>query len=230
MSVIRNRAITNFPMVLLTLLSIVQALAFELLWAKVHEHPELYQWTAIAVIGWVQIVTMLLGIILVWISYATNVMRFRWVPSTVDSLFPFLVGILQFVMVDNLGIDTMALWLFLMVLLFAVMNWISHLDMVRARLNPENDEFFLARSPAARSDFYGTIAVLTVMCLCSVVIAFSDTSTVLYAGGVLVALVVVVKQVFVSDSFWQMSMSLDSEDSNDDEGSGDPQENVKEAL
>ncbi|MFT5693100.1 MAG: hypothetical protein ACI92E_002436, partial [Oceanicoccus sp.] len=32
MSIIRDRAKNNFPMVLLTLLSIVQALAFELLW------------------------------------------------------------------------------------------------------------------------------------------------------------------------------------------------------
>ncbi|MFT5577943.1 MAG: hypothetical protein ACI9WS_000695 [Paraglaciecola psychrophila] len=225
MSVIRNRAINNFPMVLLTLLSIVQALAFELLWAEVQGRPELYQWTVTAVIGWAQVVTMLLGIILVWLSYATSVMRFRWMPSTLDSLFPFLVGILQFIMVDNLGIDTMALWLFLLVLLFAGMNWINHHDMTRARLNPENDEFFLSFSPAGLSDYYATMIALGALSLSSVVIVFSDTSTVLYGCAALVALMVVVKQVFVLDSFWQMSMSLDSEDS---ENNGDTRENIKE--
>lgn len=38
MSVICSRAKNNFPMVLLTLLSIVQALAFELLWDEVRNH------------------------------------------------------------------------------------------------------------------------------------------------------------------------------------------------
>jgi hypothetical protein len=215
MSVIRKRATNNFPMVLLTLLSIVQALAFELLWAEIHEHHELYQWSVIAVIGWFQVTAMLLGIILVWISYATNVMRFRWVPSTVDSLFPFLVGILQFVMIDNLGIARIALWLLLMALLFAGMNWIAHHDMKRARLNPENDEFFVNRSPATLRDFHATMVVVGSMCVASLVLWLIDTSVVLYGSCVALALAVIVKQVFVSNTFWQMSMSLDSETNQD---------------
>ena len=210
MSVIRNRAINNFPMVLLTLLSIVQALAFELLWAEVHQHHELYQWSMIAAIGWVQITAMLLGIILVWMSYATSVMRFRWVPSTVDSLFPFLVGILQFIMIDNLGVAGMSLWIFLLALLFAGMNWIAHHDMKRARLNPENEEFFANRSPATLRDFYATMVVVGSMCVGSLVLWLNDSSVVLYACCVALGLAVIVKQVFVANHFWQMSMTLDS--------------------
>jgi hypothetical protein len=209
MSVIRNRAINNFPMVLLTLLSIVQALAFELLWAEVHQHHELYQWSMIAAIGWVQIAAMLLGIMLVWMSYATSVMRFRWVPSTLDSLFPFLVGILQFIMVDNLGIERISLWFFLLALLFAGMNWIAHHDMKRARLNPENEEFFANRSPATLRDFYATMVVVVAMCVGSLVLWLNDSSVVLYGCCVALALAVIVKQVVVADDFWQMSMSLD---------------------
>ena len=215
MSVIRKRAINNFPMVLLTLLSIVQALAFELLWAQVHEHHELYQWSMTAVIGWFQVIAMLLGIILVWISYATNVMRFRWVPSTVDSLFPFLVGILQFVMIDNLGIARIALWLLLMALLFAGMNWISHHHMKRARMNPDNDEFFANRSPATLRDFHAIMVVVGSMCVASLVLWLNDTSAVLYGCCIALALAVIVKQVFVANAFWQMSMSLDSETNQD---------------
>jgi hypothetical protein len=215
MSVIRNRAINSFPMVLLTLLSIVQALAFELLWAEIHQHHELYEWSMTAVIGWFQVAAMLLGIILVWMSYATNVMRFRWVPSTVDSLFPFLVGILQFIMIDNLGFARISLWLLLMALLFAGMNWIAHHDMKRARLNPENEEFFANRSPATLRDFHTTMVVVGSMCVGSLVLWLNDSSMVLYGCSVALALAVIVAQVFVTNSFWQLSMSLDSETNQD---------------
>jgi hypothetical protein len=142
-------------------------------------------------------------------------MRFRWVPSTVDSLFPFLVGILQFIMIDNLGIARIALWLLLMALLFAGMNWIAHHDMKRARMNPENDEFFANRSPATLRDFHVTIVVVGSMCVASLVLWLNDTSVVLYGCCVALALAVIVKQVFVANTFWQMSMSLDSETNQD---------------
>jgi hypothetical protein len=218
MSVIRNRAINNFPMVLLTLLSIVQALAFELLWAEVHQHHELYEWSMIAVIGWFQIIAMLLGIILVWMSYATNVMRFRWVPSTVDSLFPFLVGILQFIMIDNVGIAGISLWFLLLALLFAGMNWIAHHDMKRARLNIENEEYFANRRPATLRDFYTTMVVVAAMCVGSLVLWLANSSVLLYGCCVALALAVIVKQMFVADVFWQLSMSLDSATNQDQQG------------
>jgi hypothetical protein len=220
MSVIRKRAIDNFPMVLLTLLSIVQALAFELLWAEVHQHRELYQWSMIAVIGWIQIAAMFLGIVLVWTSYATNVMRFRWVPSTVDSLFPFLVGILQFIMIDNLGIERISLWFLLLALLFAGMNFIAHHLMKRARLNTENEEFFVNRRPATLRDFYATIVVVGAMCMGSLVVWLNDRSVVLYGCAVALALAVIVRQVFVANYFWQVSMSLDSVINQDQQESG----------
>ena len=44
MSTIRNRTKDQLPMVLLTLLSIVQALALELWWAKILSSPQLYAW------------------------------------------------------------------------------------------------------------------------------------------------------------------------------------------
>jgi hypothetical protein len=132
------------------------------------------------------------------------------VPSTVDSLFPFLVGILQFIMINNVGISGMSLWVFLLALLFAGMNWIAHHDMKRARLNPENEEFFANRSPATLRDFYVTMVVVGSMCVGSLVLWLNDSSVVLYGFCVALALAVIVRQVFVANGFWQMSMSLDS--------------------
>ena len=52
MKSIRDRAKKRFPTVLLTLLSIVQALALEFLWDHSRHRPELYEATATALLGW----------------------------------------------------------------------------------------------------------------------------------------------------------------------------------
>jgi len=52
MDSIRNRATDQFPMVLLTLLSIVQALALEFLWDHLRNRPDLYEYSWIALLGW----------------------------------------------------------------------------------------------------------------------------------------------------------------------------------
>jgi len=170
MSVIRERAKSNFPMVLLTLLSIVYALAFELLWNAVHEHPDFYEWTWTAFTAWVRVATTLLGIIIIWSSYATNVMRFRWVPSTSDTFFPFFIGIVQFVMIDHLGPEDTAGWLLCLAVLFTVMNWIGHRDMSRARQDTENAEFFDRRGRASWRDFLPTLVIVIVISLASLII------------------------------------------------------------
>jgi hypothetical protein len=77
-------------MVLLTLLSIVQALALELLWSHVRESGYLFDTSWTALLTWMQVGTTFLGIVVIWIAYASIAMRFRWVPSTSDSVYPFV--------------------------------------------------------------------------------------------------------------------------------------------
>ncbi len=60
----RQRAKAHMPMVLLTLLSIIQALAPELTWEHIREQPYLLELTLTAALGWLQIATTLLGILL----------------------------------------------------------------------------------------------------------------------------------------------------------------------
>ena len=86
MESIRNRAKDRFPTVLLTLLSIVQALGLELLWEQARHRPELYEPGSLAIVGWLQITATLTVIILIWLAYAGMVLRFRWTPTTADSL------------------------------------------------------------------------------------------------------------------------------------------------
>ena len=149
---IARRAKENLPTVLLTMLSIVQALALELMWEHLTGQADLYEWTFLAVLGWAQIITNLIGILLIWLIYSSLVMRFSWVPTTTDSVFPFLVGILEFTQINLLGISSMGAWFIVMSGLFATMVWISQVTMRRARLDGDNHEYFKTVSPANTRD------------------------------------------------------------------------------
>ena len=62
MNTIRIRAKDQLPMVLLTLLSIVQALALELLWGYVSSETYLYESSWLALIGWLEVAATLMPI------------------------------------------------------------------------------------------------------------------------------------------------------------------------
>lgn len=197
-------------MVLLTLLSIVQALAFELLWSAVHEHPDFYEWSWSAFNAWVRVAAMLLGIIIIWSSYATNVMRFRWVPSTSDTFFPFFIGIVQFVMIDWLGTQDTAGFFLCLAVLFALMNWITHHDMSRARQHAENSEFFDRRGRASWQDFIPVLVIVMTFILSSLIIWLTVPDGWIAGGAGLFALGLMIHQVVNAHGYWEESMSLDA--------------------
>jgi len=85
---LRKRVKDHLPTVLLTLLSIVQAFSLELMWAHVTSHEDLYQLTFVVMLSWLQILATFLGVLVIWLIYASLVLRFRWVPTTSDSVFP----------------------------------------------------------------------------------------------------------------------------------------------
>ncbi len=208
MGVIRNRAKNNFPMVLLTLLSIVQALALELLWSQIHEHTEFYELSWVAVTGWMRILTTLIGILVIWLVYATNSMRFRWVPSTADSIFPFLVGIIQFIMIDNLSPQDLGKWLLALATIFGLMSWVSQLDMKRARLDEDNAEYFAGLKPAVLKDFLPAIATVSVLAASSVVVWQNGDDGWFSRLTVTFALSTLLYQMYLTNLFWKRSMQL----------------------
>lgn len=163
METIRNRAKDKFPMVLLTLLSIVQALALEFLWDHTRNRTDLLEVSLAVIPGWMQIVATLTVIILIWLMYAGMLMRFRWTPTTLDSIFPFLVGLIQFLMIDIMGAENFALWIIVLALTFGILVIINHHAMRRARHDPENSEFFDLFEPAKLRDFVPQIMVVVVL-------------------------------------------------------------------
>ena len=85
---------------------------------------------------------MLLGILLIWVLYVSLMLRFTWLPSLEDALIPFLIGVLEFALIDMMGPELLSLWLPLFAAIFAVVTGASHLTMRQARRDPANDYFF----------------------------------------------------------------------------------------
>ncbi len=173
MDTIRNRAKDRFPMVLLTLLSIVQALALEFLWDHTRHRTEIFEISVVALLGWLQIAVSLYVIILIWLMYAGMLMRFRWTPTITDSIWPFFIGLIQFLMIEIMGAEKLAYWLIVLALIYAATDFINHKAMKRARIDPANREFFDRFLPATLRDFAPQITVVIALLLASSWIWFS---------------------------------------------------------
>ncbi len=165
MDTIRNRAKDNFPMVLLTLLSIVQALALEFLWDHVRHRTEIFEVSEVALVGWLQIAASLNVIILIWLMYAGMLMRFRWTPTVTDSIWPFFIGLIQFLMIEIMGAEKLAYWIIVLALIYGITDFINHRAMKRARADPANREFFERYLPATLRDFTPQITMVVVLIL-----------------------------------------------------------------
>lgn len=203
MSVMRDRAKEHFPMVLLTLLSIVQALALELLWSYVRGAGYLFEPSLIAIVSWIQIVATFLGLVLIWVVYASNSMRFRWVPVTSDSVYPFLIGLIEFMLVESLGPGETGNWLILMALMFGTMVLISHKTMRRARHDGDNDTYFSQFKPATLRDFGPHIAIVCGLTLAGIYLFVSGDRGILELLAAFATAGILVWQFFVSARFWR---------------------------
>ena len=209
MQEIRERARTNLPTVLLTLLSIVQALALEFLWSFTRENPQLYSMTWESSLLWTQLVTTLLGLILIWIVYASHVMRLRWVPTTSDSIYPFVIGVLEFTMIELLGVTKIGGWMMCFATIFGLMVWISHRTMRRARLDGQNDMFFANFGRAQPRDFYTPIAIVALGIVGGAYVQYAESTGVLAFACILATLAAVLYQFRIAANFWARSLSDD---------------------
>jgi len=206
MDSIRNRATDQFPMVLLTLLSIVQALALELLWDHLRNRPDLYEYSWIAMLGWVQIAASLMGIMLIWLIYSGMVMRFRWTPSTADSILPFFVGLIEFLMIDMMGPDKLGHWMLVLALVFATMIVASHKVFQRARRDPANRDWFDMFSPATLRDFLAHGIVFAALVLIGAWLWKSGNTGWPALCALLVTHVILGYEIYNAAKFWNQSM------------------------
>ena len=206
METMRSRAKAHLPHVLLTLLSIIQALALELFWSEVQTLDALFtlSWMAFGI--WIQVAATFLGILVIWVVYATTVMRFSWVPGISDSVVPFFVGLLQFTLIESLGVESSGSWFICLAVIFALMYGESHMIMRRARRDPDNAEFFQQINPATiRDSISPTLMVVFLLGLGIYVLVAPDSAWVTRVGFLVSFLLLIGHIVFMA-MFWKLTM------------------------
>ncbi len=207
MKVMRDRAKEHFPTVLLTLLSIVQALALELLWSHLRATDYLFEPSWISAISWMQIFATFLSLVLIWVVYANNAMLFRWVPVTSDSVYPFLIGLIEFMLIETLGPDEIGLWFMFMALIFGIMIWVAHAHMRRARQDIDNEAFFSSYEPAKLRDFYPQITIVCALVLGGIYLLISGNQGLLAMFALLAVNSTLGWQFYLAALFWKSTVT-----------------------
>ncbi len=140
----RDRVKQRWPMVLLTLVSIIQALALETLWSEIVEESAVFVAGVPGAIAALQTVIVLFAIVLVWVFFAQLVMRFIWFPGMRDSLAPFAIGLIEFVLAELVGAGQYGIWIALLAFAFLAAHLVLISAFARAAREPENGGFFVA--------------------------------------------------------------------------------------
>lgn len=208
MSKNRARAQAHFPTVLLTLISIIQALALELLWSKLLDSAWLWEFGIESMIGWGMVVVALMGILQIWVMYSIMVMGFVWQPYLRDSIVPFILGIQEFMLISLIHESFTTLWLYVLGSVFITANWVAHNSLQRARQDPENADFFDKVEPATLKDFLPAMLIVSVLVLLGMATDLLDYRTVLPLLAVIFAILMMVVQVLSARSMWHSIMEL----------------------
>ena len=202
----QDRARDLLPAIIITVLSMIQALALELYWTKIGESDFLWQGGWSAAIGWMQLLLMFLGMLLIWILYISVVLRFSWLPSMEDTLIPFFIGLLEFGMIDLMGPETLGPWFMLLAATFGVSTWANHMAMKQARGDPANDYFFNDYAAANWRDYIGSIVVIGTLAAFGAILWIYDDSYVLAIIAMMFAIIAVARQFVQARRYWMHSM------------------------
>lgn len=207
MNSIRQRATSMFPSVMLTVLSMVQALALELLWTRLSESPFLWDGGWNALLGWAQVLAVLLGLLEIWLFYISLVLRLSWVPSMWDSVVPFGIGIIEFTLIELTRPDSIGLWLCTaaVLLIFAILA--GHHIAVRARRLDENQEFFSDIGRASRRDFILPAIAGAILVALGISIQLMGDPGLLALVSVVFVIWLIAQQAQLTRRFWQQSIN-----------------------
>ncbi len=207
MNDIRNRVRSNVPAVVLTLLGIIQALALEQLWTHVLHSDVLYVLNWQTLTTWTQIFTTLIAIILVWLVYAVNVTRFRWLPTVYEFILPFWVGFIQLLVIQALATTAIGFWFILMGVLFGTMIWIAQTTLRKARLDGGNASFFATIPPATWSDFLPALTIIGLILTFGLYAAIFKTGDLTNLSMLLIMLLFACLHFRALTDGWQRSLS-----------------------
>jgi hypothetical protein len=123
-----------------TLVSVVQAIALEVLVSRLYAvglEPSL---AGDSVMVWLEVALLGQTIFYVWVSYTLLVTVAQWVLRFFDFAAAFAVGIFQFAAIGWIGPDTPRNFLIMIVIGFLTGSWISRSNTGAAARRPENAE------------------------------------------------------------------------------------------
>ncbi|NNL84040.1 MAG: hypothetical protein HKP27_00220 [Myxococcales bacterium] len=212
MSEIRRRAKELSPSLVLTLLSIVQALALEVLWSSVRESAFLFEGGLPAAIGWAQVSITLQGIVVLWVAYVSLVVRFVWVPRVSDVVTPFVLGVLEFILASALDPSWLVPWLLALAALFVVATVTNANVFDAASELPENREHFdelekLEPGAFGPTALYGPLAVFVALILgAAALAAFFGADSWAALAGLLITNGVLILQFMQIRRYWNRSL------------------------
>lgn len=211
MNDMRARAVSQFPIVLLTLISIIQALALELLWSKISDSDFLWNFDIKALVGWGMLSVALMGILQIWVMYSTIVIGFTWRPSLRDSVLPFVIGIQQFMMISTISPTFNVMWLYVLASIFLVGNGVAHITYKRARADTNNDLFFKGRDPATFKNFAGPFLIISMLVGLGMLSTVLDDPNWLVLTAIVFANGALAMQIILSRALWAAIMNLEAD-------------------
>lgn len=203
------RARDMVPSIIITVLSMIQALALELYWTRLQDSDFLWNGDWLAALGWVQLVVMLLGIIQIWLMYVSLMLRFSWLPSMWDTVIPFAIGLLEFALIDLMGPDSLGIWFLGLAVVFSLSIGAAHAAHVQARKDPENDYFFDTISPAKWSDYSGSGVSITLLVVFGAVLHFTGDRGILAMVALFLAAFMLAYQLMLANRYWMHTLVKD---------------------
>ena len=206
-----SRARNMVPSIIITVLSMIQALALELYWSRIQDSDFLWNGDWLAALGWVQLAVVLLGIIQIWLLYVSLMLRFSWLPTMWDTVIPFAIGLLEFALIDLMGPENLGIWFVALAVVFGLSIGASHQAHRQARKDRENDYFFSAIAPASWGDYMGAMLSIAALAMVGVYLHVSDDRGVVAMAALLLAIGMLCYQLMLAKRYWMHTL-LDTED------------------
>ena len=217
MTLFRERAKDTLPTILLTLASIIQALSLEFFWNRISdEAPYLWESGPFFWSGWAQCASVFIGILVIWIYYASLVMRLRWVPRVRDSVIPFVFGISEFALVETMGPHALSAWFLLFGFVFAFAAWSSHTTFERARLEDENAVFFAGTKPTPLAQHGPQLIPTALLWAFAWMASLVNPESGVILACMWIAAAFVLMQLWLQGVYWQRTLAFDDQPPEDD--------------
>ena len=197
-----KRARDMLPAIVITVLSMIQALALELFWTRFLESDYLWLGGWEALLGWLQFALLLAGIVQIWLIYVSLMLRFSWLPSMGDTSMPFAIGLLEFALIDMIGPATIGPWVVGVGLLFGLGITATRLALRKARRDRVNAWWFSRFTPAGWRDYLGEGAVTLVLIGLGALLWIQGGGNWLALGSLLFGIAALAYQLLMTHRYW----------------------------